>query len=64
MRHRKGSAVRGRSPRSVYLRSHQVVVSVNVTDASAFVAAKWLSGVSAFEGRVCCQWSSIVSFLT
>jgi hypothetical protein len=39
MRHRKGSAVSGRSPRKVYLRSNDVVVSVKVTGASGCVAA-------------------------
>lgn len=38
MRHMKGSAVRGRSPRNVYLRMSEVVVREKAAGASGFVA--------------------------
>jgi hypothetical protein len=39
MRHVKGRAVSGRSPRKVYFRNSDVVVSVKATGASGSVAA-------------------------
>lgn len=43
MRHAKGSAVSGRSPRKVYLRGSAVVASVKVTGACGFVATYLLA---------------------